>query len=81
MKPSEIRELPTEDVHREYAEKRRALFNLRFQRETEQLERPAELRKLKKDIARLLTSLRERQIAEGMNSAGAAATEERSEKA
>jgi len=65
VKTAEIRELPNEEVNRELAEKKRALFNLRFQRETEQLERPAELRKLKRDIARLLTVLHERELAEG----------------
>lgn len=64
MKIQEIRELTNDEAQRELAEKRRALFNLRFQRETEQLERPAELRKLKKDIARLKTALREREISE-----------------
>lgn len=62
MKIAEIRELPNEEIRRELAEKKRALFNLRFQRETQQLERPAELRKLRKDIARLLTALREREL-------------------
>ncbi len=65
MKPVEIRELPTEEIRSGLVEKRRALFNLRFQRETEQLERPAELRKLKRDIARMLTVLREREMTEG----------------
>ena len=65
MKIAEIREHPSEEINRELAEKKRALFNLRFQRETEQLERPAELRKLRKDIARLLTALHEREAAEG----------------
>jgi large subunit ribosomal protein L29 len=65
VKPAEIRELPSEEIARELAEKKRALFNLRFQRETEQLERPAELRKLKRDVARLLTVLHERELAEG----------------
>ena len=69
MKPGEIRELPTEEIHRELADKRRALFNLRFQRETERLERPAELRKLKRDVARLLGILRERELAERTNPA------------
>ena len=69
MKIAEIRELPTEEIQRELNEKRRALFNLRFQRETEQLERPAELRKLRKDIARLLTTLREREMKEGSRNA------------
>ena len=75
MKIAEIRELPNEEIQRELAEKRRALFNLRFQRETEQLERPAELRKLKKDIARLLTALRERELAEGAAASPKAAEE------
>ena len=79
MKIAEIRELPNEEINRELAEKRRALFNLRFQRETEQLERPAELRKLKKDIARLLTVLHERELAEGAG-APPKAVEERSKK-
>lgn len=65
MKMAEIRELPTEEMQRALAEKRRALFNLRFQRETEQLERPAELRKIRKDIARMLSALRERELKEG----------------
>ena len=79
MKIAEIRELPNEEIHRELAEKKRALFNLRFQRETEQLERPAELRKLKRDVARLLTVLHERELAEGSRAQPQAA-EERSPK-
>lgn len=61
-----------EDIQRDLAEKKRALFNLRFQRETEQLERPAELRKLKRDIARLMTVLSERETAESRAPAKAA---------
>lgn len=64
MKAQEIREMPTEEILRQLQESRRALFNLRFQRETEQLERPAEVRRLKRDIARMLTVLRERERAE-----------------
>ena len=64
MKIIEIREFPSEEILRDLREKRRALFNLRFQRETEQLERPAELRRTKKDIARMLTVLREREAVE-----------------
>ena len=79
MKIAEIRELPNEEINRELSEKRRALFNLRFQRETEQLERPAELHKLKKDIARLLTVLHERERAERAR-APAPVVEERAQK-
>jgi large subunit ribosomal protein L29 len=79
VKIAEIRELPNEEINRELAEKRRALFNLRFQRETEQLERPAELHKLKKDVARLLTVLHERELAEAAG-ARSPVVEERSKK-
>jgi large subunit ribosomal protein L29 len=79
VKIAEIRELPNEEINRELAEKRRALFNLRFQRETEQLERPAELHKIKKDIARLLTVLHERELAKGAG-APTKVVEERSKK-
>jgi len=73
MKTAEIREMPSEEIGRELAEKRRALFNLRFQRETEQLARPAEIHKLKCDVARLLTVLRERERAEGAAAEGTGA--------
>ena len=69
MKAAEIREMTNEDIEREIAEKQRALFNLRFQRETEQVERPSELRRARKDIARMRTILRERQSAEGADAA------------
>lgn len=80
MKIADIREMPSEEITQLVGQKKRALFNFRFQRETEQLERPAELRKLKTDIARLLTILRERERAE---TAPAQATDakERSQKA
>lgn len=78
MKAAEIRELPTEEIDREIAEKRRALFNLRFQHETEQVERGSEARRVQKEIARMLTIRREREIAEG---AKTAAGEGRSRKA
>jgi len=78
VNPAEIRELPTEEIDREIAERRRALFNLRFQRETEQAERPSELRKIRKEIARLLTIHHERELAEGVKPA---APEGRSRKA
>ena len=80
MKIDEIREMPSEEITQLVGQKKKALFNFRFQRETEQLERPAELRKLKTDIARLLTTLRERKLAEGRASQ-APGVKERSQKA
>ena len=62
MKIDEIRELPTEEITQQMNEAERELFNLRFQRETERLEKPAELRKAKKLIARFKTVIREREL-------------------
>jgi len=64
VKISEIRDLPSEEIITQLADTRRGLFNLRFQRESEQLEKPADIRKAKKDIARFLTVLRERESEE-----------------
>lgn len=64
MNVSEIRDLPSEEIREQLADSRRALLNLRFQGESEQLERTAEITKTRKDIARLLTVLREREISE-----------------
>ena len=75
MKIQEVREMPNEDIRRSISEKRRALFNLRFQKETEQLERPAELRQLKKDIARMCTVLRQRETSEAVAAAAAPGAE------
>ena len=74
MRSAEIRELPSEEIVRALEEQRRALFNLRFQRETEQLERSAEAGKVRREIARLLTILRERELAEGGDSSRPAAS-------
>ena len=77
MKAAEVRELPTEEIDREIAERRRALFNFRFQKETEQVERPSELRRAKREIARLLTIRHERERAKVKT----AASESESQKA
>lgn len=69
MKISEIRDLPSEEIEAQLAATRRELFNLRFQRETEQMEKTSELRKARRDIARCLTVLREREAAEAVGAA------------
>jgi len=60
VKVSEVRELSTEELHSEMDRLRRHLFDLRSQAVTEKLEDPAQLRKTKRDIARIFTVLRER---------------------
>jgi len=62
-KIGEIREMPDDEVLRLLEETQREVFNLRFQRETEQSERPAEIRAARKLIARIRTVMREREIA------------------
>lgn len=64
MKTKEIRDKQTEHVKHELAEKQKHLFDLRSQAVTEKLEDPSQLRKTRKDIARLKTVLRERELEE-----------------
>ena len=60
MKSSEIREMKTAELHAELDRLRRHLFDLRSQAVTEKLENPHQLIETRKDIARILTILRER---------------------
>ena len=63
MKPAEIRELSAEDLQAKLKEAREELFNLRFQMATSQLDNTARVKTVKKDIARVQTEKRARQIA------------------
>ena len=62
MKPSEVRELTSEDLKTKLAENRAELFNLRFQMATSQLDNTSRATQVKKDIARILTEMRAREI-------------------
>lgn len=59
MKTSELRELTAEELSRKYADLKKDLFNLRMQHATNQLENPIRIRDTKRDIARVMTLLRE----------------------
>ncbi len=61
MKIVETREHSTEELHNLLEDQRRRLFDLRAQAVTEKLEDPTRLTKTRKDIARVLTVLKERQ--------------------
>ena len=63
MKPAEIRELSAEDLQAKLKEAREELFNLRFQMATSQLDNTARVGQVKKDIARIRTEMRAREIA------------------
>ncbi len=61
MKVAEVRELGVDELERRVAETRRELFNLRFQHATGQLENTGQLQKVRRNIARLLTVLNQKQ--------------------
>ena len=63
MKPSEIREMTNEQLDLTIKDTIKHLFQLRFQSATERLETPSEIRKARRDIARLLTFQRQRELA------------------
>jgi large subunit ribosomal protein L29 len=62
MKVNEVRQLSDEELQAELDRVRRHLFDLRSQAVTEKLEDPGMLRKAQRDIARILTVVREREI-------------------
>lgn len=63
MKYQEIRELTDEELAKKLEEGRAELFNLRFQMATSQLDNTARVTTVKRDIARVQTEMRARQIA------------------
>jgi large subunit ribosomal protein L29 len=62
-KAAPFRELGDRELVERLAEAKVELFNLRFQNATGQLERTARIAEVRKDVARLNTLLREREIA------------------
>lgn len=63
MQPHEIRTLTTAEVGQRLDEAYEELFNLRFQKHTGQLKNTARLGHLRREIARMKTILRERELA------------------
>jgi large subunit ribosomal protein L29 len=55
MKPSELREAMSDELLKKEQDLRKELFNLRFQQATGEIENPMRIRAIKKDIARILT--------------------------
>jgi large subunit ribosomal protein L29 len=69
MKAAEFDALDDDELETRLTDAKQELFNLRFQHVTGQLDNNARLGQLKKDIARILTVLRHREIeaAEALN--------------
>jgi large subunit ribosomal protein L29 len=61
---AEISEYDTEELERQLGETRRELFNLRFQLATGQLDNFSRINHVRKDVARMMTELRIREIGE-----------------
>ena len=63
MKAGEVHKMSVEELGSEVAKLRNDLYDLRTQSVTEKVEDTSKFKKLKKDIARLLTEQRSRQLA------------------
>jgi large subunit ribosomal protein L29 len=72
----ELDELTNVDLESKLREAKEELFNLRFQAATGQLESHGRLRTVKRDIARIYTVVRERELGIRQNPAGSGAEED-----
>lgn len=62
MKALELRKNSNEELNKKLGELKSELFNLRFQLAVNQLENPMRIKAVKKDIARIKTIVREREL-------------------
>ena len=63
-KMEEFRKLSTEELNKKIKDNKEELFNLRFQQATGSLEKPVRLRELRKEVAKMKTIIRERELEE-----------------
>ena len=62
MKMKEVKEMTSEELASKLAELKSELFNLRFRQAAGQLESPISIRTCKRDIARVNTEIRAREL-------------------
>ena len=67
MKASEIRDMTAEELQDKLKTLKEELFNLRFQLAINQLDNPMRIKAVKKDIARVLTVIREQELESSKN--------------
>ena len=65
MKANEIRKMSSEDLNNKVNELKNEFFNLRFRLATGQLDNPSSIKSVKRDIARVKTIIRERELEVG----------------
>jgi large subunit ribosomal protein L29 len=63
-KAADIRDMSTDEIRDRISQAQEELFRLRFRGATQQLENPALIKNLRRDVARLRTILRERETAD-----------------
>jgi large subunit ribosomal protein L29 len=70
LKARQLRELSSEDLEVRLRDTRKELFNLRFQHATGQLDNPHKLNAARREIARLLTTIKQRELDEAAGGEG-----------
>jgi large subunit ribosomal protein L29 len=63
MKASDVRSKTADELNDQLVDLKKEQFNLRFQRATQQLEKPAQVKKVRRDIARIKTIMAEKNAA------------------
>ena len=61
VKPSSMRDLSVDEINSRLGELREELFNLRFRNSMKQLDNPVKIRESRREVARLLTVLSEKE--------------------
>jgi len=62
VKPDELRDMSDDELETKLSEAKEELFNLRFQLVTGQLDNPMRIKVMRKEVARILTVIREREL-------------------
>ena len=63
MELKKMRDMTEVELNTELSKMKKELFNLRFKHATGQLENPVQMRELKRNIARVKTIIREKELA------------------
>ena len=63
MKAADIRDLSEDEIKTKISEAQEELFRLRFRSATQQIENPSLIKNLRRDVARMRTILRQREMA------------------
>ena len=63
-KEKQIKEMSIEELESKLVDSKQSLFNFRFQKSLQQLEHPEKIKYVKREIARIKTFIRQRQLGE-----------------